>query len=156
MSRRRGAQKRNVEPDVKYQSQLLGRFINKVMKKGKKRLAESIVYNALDQVGEKTSKEGLAVFKKAIENVKPVLEVKSRRIGGANYQVPMEVSPERRTALAIRWIIGYSGDRKGRSMSEKLAGEIVDASNNEGSSIRKKIEMHKMAEANRAFAHFGW
>jgi small subunit ribosomal protein S7 len=131
-------------------------FINSVMRNGKKRLAENIFYSAIDIINQKTSQDGLVVFKKAVDNVKPQLEVKSRRIGGANYQVPIEVSPERRATLAIRWIIQYSKARSEKTMAEKLANELIQASNNDGGAVRKKIDTHKMAEANRAFAHFRW
>ncbi len=156
MSRRRRAQKRTVVPDFKYKSELVTHFINSVMRHGKRRLAEHILYKAIDIISRKTSQDGLAVFRKAVDNVKPQLEVKSRRIGGANYQVPIEVSSERRTTLAIRWIISYAKSRSEKTMAEKLAGELIQASNNEGGAIRKKIDTHKMAEANKAFAHFRW
>jgi len=156
MSRRRRAQKRPVVPDFKYKSELVTHFINSVMRNGKKRLAENILYNAMETISQKTSQDGLAVFRKAVDNVKPQLEVKSRRIGGANYQVPIEVSSERRTTLAIRWIISYAKARSEKTMAEKLAGELAQAANNEGGAVRKKIDTHKMAEANKAFAHFRW
>lgn len=156
MSRRRKAQKRERLPDFKYKSQILTHFINSVMRKGKKQVAEKIVYNAFDLISQKASQDGLTVFKKAIENVKPQLEVKSRRIGGANYQIPIEVSPERRNTLAIRWIIQYSKERSEKSMAEKLANELLQASKNEGGAFRKKVDTHKMADANKAFAHFRW
>jgi len=142
--------------DSRYKSVLVTQFINNIMERGKRRCAESIVYGAIDLVGQKTGGDGLTVFKKAIDNVKPTLEVKSRRVGGANYQVPMEVPQERRTSLAIRWIIQYARERSGKSMAEKLADELIQASKNEGGAIRKKIDTHKMAEANKAFAHFRW
>ncbi len=156
MSRRRKAQKRVVVPDFKYKNELVTHFISSVMRSGKKRLAEQIFYNALDTIAQKTSQDGLVLFKKAVDNVKPQLEVKSRRIGGANYQVPIEVSYERRTTLAIRWIISYAKARSEKTMADKLAGELLQASNNEGGAVRKKIDTHKMAEANKAFAHFRW
>ncbi len=156
MSRRRKAQKRAVVPDFKYKSELATHFISSVMRNGKKRLAEQIFYNALDTIAQKTSQDGLAIFKKAVDNVKPQLEVKSRRIGGANYQIPIEVTYERRTTLAIRWIISYAKARSEKTMADKLAGELLQASNNEGGAVRKKIDTHKMAEANKAFAHFRW
>ena len=156
MSRRRRAQKRAVVPDYKHKSELITHFINSVMRNGKKRLAEKIFYHAIDSISKKTSQDGLAIFKKAVDNVKPQLEVKSRRIGGANYQVPIEVSYERRTTLAIRWIITSAKSRSEKTMADKLAGELLQASNNEGAAIRKKIDTHKMAEANKAFAHFRW
>lgn len=156
MSRRRKAQKRELAPDPKFKSVLVTQFVNNLQKAGKKRLAERLFYKALDLAGQSASQDGMTVFRKAVENVKPTLEVKSRRVGGANYQVPIEVSPERRTALAIRWLITYSRSRSEKSMIDKLANELMQASKNEGGAIRKKIDTHKMAEANRAFAHFRW
>jgi small subunit ribosomal protein S7 len=156
MSRRRNAQKREFIPDPKFKSVLVTQFINNICRQGKKRVAENILYDAIDMAGQKAGTDGLTLFKKAVDSVKPTLEVKSRRIGGANYQIPMEVSPERRTSLAIRWLIQYSKERAEKSMSEKLANELLQASKNEGNAIRKKIETHKMAEANKAFAHFRW
>jgi small subunit ribosomal protein S7 len=156
MSRRRGAVKRQPVVDPKFKSLLVSQFVSIIMERGKRRTAEGIMYDAIDLVAEKTSQDGLTVFKKAVDNVKPTLEVKSRRVGGANYQVPMEVSPERRTALAIRWVISYARERTEKNMAEKLAAELIQASKNEGGAIRKKIDTHKMAEANRAFAHFRW
>jgi small subunit ribosomal protein S7 len=156
MSRRRKAVKRGLVPDPKFNSTLVTQFVNNVVKCGKKRLAEGLFYNAIALITERTGQDGLSIFKKAIENVKPVLEVKSRRIGGANYQVPIEVATERRTSLAIRWLISYSKDRSEKSMSERLANEFIQASKNEGGAVRKKVDTHKMAEANKAFAHFRW
>jgi len=156
MSRRRRAQKRDLVPDSKYKSDVVTRFIHSVMRRGNKRVAEKIVYDAIEILAQKTSQEGLSIFKKAIENVKPQLEVKSRRIGGANYQIPIEVSSERRNTLAIRWIIDFSKARSEKTMADKLANELVQASKNEGGAFRKKIDTHKMAEANKAFAHFRW
>ncbi|MBN1307944.1 MAG: 30S ribosomal protein S7 [Chitinispirillaceae bacterium] len=156
MSRRRKAQKKDLLPDPKFNSTLVTQFINNVTRQGKKRLAENIFYSAVRIAGERSGQDGLGVFKKAMDNVKPVLEVKSRRIGGANYQVPVEVSPDRRVSLAIRWLITYAKERAEKSMAEKLANEFVQASKNEGGAVRKKIDTHKMAEANRAFAHFRW
>lgn len=156
MSRRRKAQKKDILPDPKYKSVLVTQFINNINKCGKKRLAEGILYDAIDIAGQKLAQDGLSVFKKAVENVKPTLEVKSRRIGGANYQVPVEVATDRRISLAIRWLISYSRERSEKSMAEKLANELMQAFKNEGAAIRKKIDTHKMAEANRAFAHFRW
>jgi small subunit ribosomal protein S7 len=126
------------------------------LRKGKKRLAETMVYSAIDIAGQRTSQDGLSVFKKAVDNVKPAVEVKSRRVGGANYQVPVEVPNDRRTSLAIRWIISYAKERTEKSMSEKLANEFIQASKNEGGAVRKKIDTHKMAEANKAFVIFRW
>jgi len=154
MSRRRNAEKREITADPKYNSILVTQFVNNVTRSGKKRLAENIFYSAVAMAGERTGQDGLSVFKKAVENVKPTLEVKSRRIGGANYQVPIEVSAERKVSLAIRWLINYAKQRSEKSMAEKLANEFIQASKNEGGAIRKKIDTHKMAEANKAFAHF--
>jgi small subunit ribosomal protein S7 len=156
MSRRKKAQKTEFVPDPKFKSVLVTQFINNLLRRGKKRLAETMVYNAIDIAGQRTSQEGLSVFKKAIDNVKPAVEVKSRRVGGANYQVPVEVPNDRRTSLAIRWIISYAKERTEKSMSEKLANEFVQASKNEGGAVRKKIDTHKMAEANKAFVIFRW
>jgi small subunit ribosomal protein S7 len=157
MSRRRKAGRKNFVPDPKYKSPLVTQFINNIIRRGKRRLAERLLYDALGVIGERSGgQDALAVFKKAVDNVKPMLEVKSRRIGGANYQVPVEVTPERRTSLAIRWLIGFSKERSEKSMAEKLANEFMQAAKNEGGAIRKKIDTHKMAEANKAFAHFRW
>ncbi len=148
--------KKEWSPDWKFRSPLATHFINCLMKNGKKSTAERMFYHAVELAGQQGGAPGFDVFQKALNNVKPVLEVKSRRVGGANYQVPIEVRPERRTALAIRWIIDYSRERSEHSMAEKLAGEWVAASKNEGSSVKKKEDTHKMAEANKAFAHFRW
>ncbi len=156
MSRRRKAVKKDLIPDPKFNSTLVTQFVNNVVRCGKKRLAEGVFYDAIDLIAERTGQDGMGVFKKAVENVKPVLEVKSRRIGGANYQVPIEVPAERRTSLAIRWLINYSKERSEKNMAEKLANEFIQASKNEGGAVRKKIDTHKMAEANKAFAHFRW
>ncbi|HON10457.1 MAG TPA: 30S ribosomal protein S7 [Chitinispirillaceae bacterium] len=156
MSRRRKAVKKDLIPDPKFNSTLVTQFVNNVVRCGKKRLAERIFYDAIDLIAERTGQDGMSVFKKAIDNVKPVLEVKSRRIGGANYQVPIEVPAERRTSLAIRWLINYSKERSEKSMADRLANEFIQASKNEGGAVRKKIDTHKMAEANKAFAHFRW
>jgi small subunit ribosomal protein S7 len=157
MSRRRKAKKQDFAPDPKFKSPLITQFVNNIIRRGKRRLAESIFYDALAIVNERSGgQEPLGVFKKAIDNVKPVLEVKSRRIGGANYQVPIEVPAERRVSLAIRWLITFAKERSEKSMAEKLANEFMQASKNEGGAIRKKIDTHKMAEANKAFAHFRW
>jgi len=142
--------------DPKYNDVLAGRFINSILKKGKKSLAERIFYDALGRVGEKSKEDPIRVFKKAIDNVAPLLEVKSRRVGGSTYQVPVEVKEARRTALSIRWVIQNAKSRAGRSMAEKLTGEIMDAYNNIGGAIKKKEEVHRMAEANKAFAHYRW
>ena len=155
--RRRSAVKREVTPDVKYNSKLIAQLINTIMTRGKKATAESIVYDALDIIqSKKADMPAIDVFTQALENVKPKLEVKSRRVGGATYQVPVEVEPERQVALAMRWIVTYSRGRKGKSMTESLAGELLDAFNNTGSSIKKKEDTYKMAQANKAFAHYRW
>ena len=153
--RRRRPEKREILPDPLYNDLLVAKFINNIMNGGKKSLAEKIFYTSIEKIKKSTkSDDGLEVFKKAINNVCPMLEVKSKRIGGATYQVPVEVSQKRKIALAMRWIIGYAKARKGNSMSDRLAAEIVAAFNNEGSSVKKKEDTHKMAEANKAFAHF--
>ena len=139
-----------------YQSTLVSKFVNCMMYGGKKSTAQNIIYGALDIVQKKTQDEPLKLFKNAVENIKPVLEVKSRRVGGSTYQVPVEVNPARRTSLAIRWILTYSRSRGEKSMEEKLAGEFIDAANNRGNSIKKKEDTHRMAEANKAFAHYRW
>ncbi len=154
--RRRRAQKRLIDPDPRYGDFLVAKFINIVMECGKKSTAERIVYDALDIVKEKTAKEPLEVFRAALDNVRPLLETKSRRVGGATYQVPVSVSEDRGYSLALRWIRSYSRDRKGKPMHEKLAQEIIDGFNKTGPSIKKREDMHKMAEANRAFAHYRW
>ncbi|MEA3486065.1 MAG: 30S ribosomal protein S7 [Thermodesulfobacteriota bacterium] len=154
MPRRRGVTKRKILADPKYNSVLVARFINNLLKKGKKSVAESILYGAFDIIENKIKGPPLEVFEKAMDNVKPVLEVKSRRIGGATYQVPTEVLPDRRIALAIRWLIGNAHSRTGKSMLEKLAGEFMDAAAGRGASVKKREDTHKMAEANKAFAHY--
>ena len=155
--RRRTATKRVQTPDVKYNSELVGRLINTIMTRGKKSTAQSIVYGALDLIKtKKPEMDALEVFIQALENVKPKLEVKSRRVGGATYQVPVEVSQERQVALAMRWITSYSRGRKGKSMTESLASELLDAFENTGASIKKKDDTYKMAMANKAFAHYRW
>ncbi len=157
MARRREAEKRQILPDPKYNDILVARFVNSLLKKGKKSLAERVLYTALDNIGEKLKDEkALDVFKRAIENAAPMLEVKSRRVGGATYQVPVEVSRNRRLALSIRWMIAQAKARAGRSMADKLTGELLDAFNNTGGAIRKKEDVHRMAEANKAFAHYRW
>ena len=153
--RRRRPERRIIHPDPVYKDLLVAKFINSIMNNGKKSLAEKIFYTSIEKIKKSTkSDDGLEVFKKAIDNVSPILEVKSKRIGGATYQVPIEVPQKRKIALAMRWIIGYAQARKGNSMSDRLAAEIVAAFNNEGSSVKKKEDTHKMAEANKAFAHF--
>lgn len=154
--RRRRASKREVAPDPKYGNVLVQKFINIVMERGKKSLAERIVYNALTAVGEKTGKEPLEVFKQAVENVRPLLETKSRRVGGATYQVPLSVRMDRGQGLALRWIRSFAKGRKGQPMQQKLATEILEAFNKAGSAVRKREDTHKMAESNRAFAHYRW
>jgi small subunit ribosomal protein S7 len=156
MPRRRVAEKREILPDPKYNNKLVSKFINAIMADGKKSTAEKICYGAFDSMKEKTGSDPLKVFKTAIENVKPLVEVKPRRVGGATYQVPVEVRAHRRSALAFRWIINYSRGRSEKTMQERLAGELLDAYNNTGSSIKKKEDTHKMAEANKAFAHYRW
>lgn len=156
MPRRGYVPKREVLPDPKYQSKLVSKLINVIMKDGKKSTSEKICYGAFEIIREKTGQDPLKVFKQAIENIKPILEVRPRRVGGATYQVPMEVRPNRRLSLALRWLVNYSRQRKEKTMKERLAGEILDAYNNVGSSIKKREETHKMAEANRAFAHYRW
>ena len=154
--RKRRAAKRDVLPDAIYNSKLVTKLINQVMIDGKKGTAEKIVYDAFGMIKEKTGEEAIDVFTKAMENLKPALEVKSRRVGGANYQVPVEVKPDRARALAYRWLINASRARGGHSMSENLANEIIDASNGTGAAVKKREDTHKMAEANKAFAHYRW
>jgi len=156
MPRRRVVAKRKILPDPKFQDRLVTKFVNDLMRKGKKSTAEHICYGAFRIVEERAKEDPLKVFKKALDNTKPVLEVKSRRVGGATYQVPVEVRQDRRVALAMRWIITYSTDRGEKTMEEKLAGELMDASNNRGNSVKKREDTHKMAEANKAFAHYRW
>lgn len=157
MPRRREVPKRRIIPDPIYGDRMVAKFVNVLMMGGKKSTAESILYDAFDLVGDRSEgEESLKVFKKAIDNVKPMVETRSRRVGGANYQVPMEVRPERRTALAMRWMINYARARGERTMAERLAGEIMDAAANRGGAVRKREEIHKMAEANKAFAHYRW
>lgn len=152
--RRKRAEKRIRMPDVKYNDVLVGRFINNIMKKGKKQVAEKIVYRAFDIIAEKTKGDPLEVFTKAVNNVQPSIEVRSRRIGGSNYQIPTEIRPDRKIALAIKWLIAYSRQRGEKTMSQKLANEIMAASVGEGNAVKKKEDVHRMAEANKAFAHF--
>jgi small subunit ribosomal protein S7 len=156
MPRRRVVEKRDVLPDPKYNSKVVTKFLNIIMTGGKKAVAEQVCYGAFDILKNKTGNDPLKVFKTALENVKPVVEVKARRVGGATYQVPVEIKQHRRTALAFRWIINYSRARNEKTMQEKLAGELLDAFNNIGTSIKKKEDTHKMAEANKAFAHYRW
>ncbi len=154
MSRRRAAVKRDVLPDSRYSDKVVTKTINAFMVDGKKSLAESIFYSAMDLIKEKTGKEGYDVFKQALENIKPQVEVRSRRIGGATYQVPTEVRLERQQTLALRWLVNYTRERKEYGMVEKLAAELIAASNNEGATVKKKEDTYRMAEANRAFAHY--
>ena len=154
--RRTSAPKRDVLPDPVYNSVILTKFINQVMLDGKKGVAERIVYGAFEIIKEKTGKDPMEVFDEAMKNVMPVLEVKARRVGGANYQVPVEVRPERRQTLGIRWLVANTRKRSGKTMQEKLAAELMDAANNVGASVKKREDTHKMAEANRAFAHYRW
>ena len=156
MSRRKKAVRRPVPADPRYDSQTVSKFITNLMRQGKKSLTERIIYQAMDQNEPRTGQPGVNVFKQALSNVKPSLEVKSRRVGGATYQVPVEVRPERRTALGMRWLIQYSRARREKTMSERLAAEVILASKGEGESIKKKDDTHRMAEANRAFAHYRW
>ncbi len=156
MSRRKSAVKRPVLADARYDSQTVSKFINALMYEGKKATAEGIFYAAMDLVESRTSQPGVNVFKQALSNLKPAVEVKSRRVGGATYQVPVEVRPDRRTALAMRWLITFSRDRNEKSMAEKLAAEIILASRGEGNAVKKKEDTHRMADANKAFAHYRW
>ena len=154
--RKRRAVKRDVLPDPIYNSKVVTKLINSLMKDGKKGIAQTILYDAFDMVKEKTNQEPMEVFEKALANIKPALEVKSRRVGGANYQVPIEVKANRSQALAMRWLVNYSRLRGGHSMAENLANEIIDASNGVGAAVKKREDTHKMAEANKAFAHYRW
>ncbi|MDD6088631.1 MAG: 30S ribosomal protein S7 [Desulfovibrionaceae bacterium] len=156
MPRKSRAVKRKVLPDPIYNSTLVARFVNRLMYDGKKGAAEKIFYSALDSLAEKTGEEAIRAFEKALENVKPHLEVKSRRVGGATYQVPIEVQPDRQISLSIRWLINYARSRGEKGMSTKLAAELLDAFNNRGGAVKKKEDTHRMAEANKAFAHFRW
>ena len=154
--RKRSAVKRDVLPDALYKSKVVTKLINQIMLDGKKGTAQRIVYDAFDMIKEKTGEEAMTVFEKAMKNIKPALEVKSRRVGGANYQVPVEVKADRAQALAFRWLAQYARLRNGHSMAENLANEIIDASNGVGASVKKREDTHKMAEANKAFAHYRW
>ena len=156
MSRKRVASKRKIAPDPKYKSVLVAKFINNLMKKGKKSTAQSILYGAFDIMEGRAKKDPLTAFQSALENVRPVVEVKSRRVGGSTYQVPTEVRPARRQALSMRWIIAFAKARGEKTMASKLAGELIDASNERGAAIKKKEDTHRMAEANKAFAHYRW
>lgn len=154
--RKKSASKRIIEPDPKYNDILVAKFINSVLKQGKKHLARHIVYDAIDIIEQRTKNPGIDTFKKAVNNVKPILEIRARRVGGATYQIPTEVRPDRSIALAIRWLITYATERKDKSLSLKLASEFIAAAGNEGNAVKKKEDTHKMAEANKAFAHFKW
>ncbi|HZZ61430.1 MAG TPA: 30S ribosomal protein S7 [Roseiarcus sp.] len=156
MSRRHSAEKREIIPDAKYGDVVVAKFMNTIMYEGKKSVAEKIVYGALDNVEAKVRSDPLAVFKQALENVAPAVEVRSRRVGGATYQVPVEVRTDRRQALAIRWIIAAARDRNDKTMIDRLSSELLDASNNRGAAVKKREDTHRMAEANRAFAHYRW
>ena len=156
MPRKGPAPKRQILPDPRFNSKVLARFINKIMLRGKKSLAEQITYGALEIVSEKTGRDAMDVFSQALSNAMPLVEVRPRRVGGATYQVPMEVRPDRRQAMAMRWLIGYARTRAGKSMTEKLAYELMDAANNAGATIKKREDTHKMADANRAFSHYRW
>ena len=156
MPRRREIPERIISPDAKYGSPLVAKFLHCIMRDGKKSTAESILYGALDVLAKKASEPPLKTFEKAVDNVRPLIEVKSRRVGGSTYQVPTEIRPSRRTALGIRWIITYARQRPEKGMAQKLAAELLDAAKNRGASVKKKEDTHKMAEANKAFAHFRW
>jgi small subunit ribosomal protein S7 len=156
MSRRHSAEKREINPDPKFGDLVVTKFMNAVMYDGKKSIAETIVYSALDQVQAKTKQEPVTVFRQALDNVAPHVEVRSRRVGGATYQVPVDVRPERRQALAIRWLIAAARNRNETTMVDRLSGELMDAANNRGTAVKKREDTHKMAEANRAFAHYRW
>jgi small subunit ribosomal protein S7 len=156
MPRKGPAPRRELQPDPVHQSVLVSQLVNKILKDGKKNTAEKIVYEALDTVASKTGGDSITALKRAVDNVRPQLEVKSRRVGGATYQVPVEVRPRRATTLSIRWLVGYSQQRRERSMAARLANEILDASNGIGASVKRREDMHKMAESNKAFAHYRW
>jgi len=156
MPRRNRPPKRKVAPDIKYNSVLVTRFVNKLMRDGKKSTAQRIFYDALDIAESRAKRPGLEVFEQAVKNATPIVEVKPRRVGGATYQVPVEVRPDRQLSLAIRWLVGTARQRPGKSMAEKLASELMDAANNSGQTIKKREDTHRMAEANRAFAHYRW
>ena len=156
MPRRKRAVKREILPDPKYHDLLVAKFVNNIMRKGKKSTAERILYSAIDIIDSKNPGDGLEIFHKAVENAKPILEVKSRRVGGSTYQVPVEVRPARREALAIRWLISFAKNRSENTMADKLAAELMACARNEGTTVKKKEDTHRMAEANKAFAHFRW
>ena len=154
--RKKRSTKRIIYPDPRYNDVLVSKFVNNVLRQGKKHLARRIVYDAIEIAEQRSKGKGLDIFRKAVDNVKPLLEIRARRVGGATYQIPTEVRPDRSIALAIRWLINYAGERKDKSMSLKLASEFLAAANNEGNAVKKKEDTHKMAEANKAFAHFKW
>ena len=156
MARRRDSIKREVLPDPKYNSELVAQFVNVMMRSGKKSVSQRILYDSFELIEQRSNEEGLVVFRQAINNAKPLLEIRSRRVGGATYQVPVDVRPARRTTLSIRWLIQAARSRNDKTMAERVAGEIIDAFNNQGGAMRKKDEQARMAEANRAFAHFRW
>ncbi len=156
MPRRRLFQQRDIDPDPRLHDRLVGKFINTLMQCGKKSTAQRICYGAFDRIQDKTGNDPLKVFRAALDNVKPVVEVKSRRVGGASYQVPVEIRPTRRMSLAMRWITVYANARSGKSMVDKLSAELLDAANNTGASVKKREDTHRMAEANKAFAHYRW
>jgi small subunit ribosomal protein S7 len=156
MPRKGEVPKKGILPDPKYKSELVARFINRIMERGKKNLAQSLVYDAFDIIQQKTDDDPLALFHKAIENVKPVVEVRSRRVGGSTYQVPTEVRPARRTTLSIRWVLSHAKQRGEKGMAARLAGELIDASKGRGGAFKKREDTHRMAEANKAFAHYRW
>ncbi len=156
MPRKRDVPVRPINPDPKYRDALVTKFTNVTMLNGKKSVAEHIIYGAFERIEQRTGEDPVRLFKKAVDNVRPSLEVKSRRVGGSNYQVPIEVRPERRTALALRWLVGFARQRGETSMVERMAGELMDAAQNRGNAVRKKDETHRMAEANKAFAHYRW
>ena len=156
MSRRHRAEKREITPDPKYKNEVVTKFMNSIMYEGKKSVAEAIVYGAFDVIENKTRQDPLAVFRSALDNVMPQIEVRSRRVGGATYQVPVEVRPDRRQALAIRWLLIAARGRNEKTMTEKLSGELLDAANNRGNAVKKREDTHRMAEANRAFSHYRW
>jgi len=156
MPRNGPATRRELHPDPVYRSVLVTQVVNKVLSRGKRTLAERLVYDALEMIKERTGSEPVTVLKRAVENTRPELEVKSRRVGGATYQVPIEVRPRRATTLAIRWLVGYARDRREKTMAERLAGEFLDASNGIGNAVKRREDMHKMAESNKAFAHYRW
>lgn len=156
MPRRRVVQRREVLPDARFNDWLVAKFVNHLMLRGKKAVAEKVFYDAMDLIARKTKEDPLKIFKRAVENVKPQVEVKSRRVGGATYQVPVEIRAERKTALAIRWLLGYSRSRSEKGMVAKLSSEIIDAFNGRGNAIKKRDDTHRMAEANKAFAHYRW